>query len=149
MSGDVLSRLDLLYRIGEEEGANRPGLSQAEEEAHRLAGEWLVEAGAEVTRDTVGNSFGRLTGDDPDAPELWVGSHLDSVPRADGSTGRSGSSPRSQRLNGFVAVDSVARLRQSPFGMRRAGVLDAASSGAEPSAVWSEKATLLSVIGPA
>jgi allantoate deiminase len=113
LSGDVLSRLDLLYRIGEGEGANRPGLSQAEEEAHRLAGEWLVEAGAEVTRDGVGNTFGRLQGDDPVAPEVWVGSHLDSVPnggRFDGALGVVAAIAALERLHGHRFSRSIAAV---------------------------------------
>jgi allantoate deiminase len=82
----VLARLDELYAIG----ANRPGLSEAEEEAHRLAAGWLEEAGLELSRDAAGNLYGRLVGSRPDLPEVSSGSHLDTVPaggRFDGALG--------------------------------------------------------------
>lgn len=86
----VVERLELLYAIGNGEGANRPGLSDAEEEAHRLVGGWMEEAGLTVSRDRAGNLYGRVTGRDPALPEVWIGSHLDSVPlggRYDGALG--------------------------------------------------------------
>ena len=86
----VVERLELLYAIGDGEGANRPGLSAAEEEAHRLVGGWMEEAGLTVSRDRAGNLYGRVAGRDPALPEVWIGSHLDSVPlggRYDGALG--------------------------------------------------------------
>jgi allantoate deiminase len=82
----VVARLDELYAIG----SSRPGLSEAEEEAHRLAARWLEEAGLEVSRDAAGNLYGRLVGTRPELPEAWSGSHLDTVPaggRFDGALG--------------------------------------------------------------
>jgi hydantoinase/carbamoylase family amidase len=86
----VERRLDALYRIGGDEGANRPGLSQHEDEAHRLVAGWMSESGLVVDVDGVGNLYGRLTGTRHDLPEIWCGSHLDSVPRGgryDGALG--------------------------------------------------------------
>lgn len=86
----ILERLERLYGIGGGKGANRPGLSAAEDVAHELASEWMEEAGLAVERDAWGNLFGRLAGSDPTAGELWIGSHLDSVPaggRFDGALG--------------------------------------------------------------
>src|SRR5688500_4103056 len=86
----VLERLDRLYAIGGGEGANRPGFSAAEDEAHELAAGWMREAGLEVERDATGNLLGRLRGRRPELPEVWTGSHLDSVPeggRFDGTLG--------------------------------------------------------------
>jgi allantoate deiminase len=86
----VLERLDELYAIGGGEGANRPGFSPAEDEAHELAAGWLEAAGMEVERDRAGNLLGRLRGRRPELPEVWTGSHLDSVPnggRFDGALG--------------------------------------------------------------
>jgi allantoate deiminase len=94
----VLARLEELYAIG----SNRPGLSQAEEEAHRLAAGWLEEAGLEVSRDAAGNLQGRLIGSRPELPEVWTGSHLDTVPaggRFDGALGVVG------------AIEAVAALQ--------------------------------------
>ena len=51
----VLERLDHLYRIGGGEGANRPGFTREEDEAHELAASWMREAGLEVEVDGAGN----------------------------------------------------------------------------------------------
>ena len=82
----VQERLDELYAIGDGPGANRPHPSPAEDEAHRLATAWLEQAGLAVEVDRHGNLLGRSGRDD----DVWVGSHLDSVPhggRFDGALG--------------------------------------------------------------
>ena len=86
----VLDRLEQLYRIGGGDGANRPGFSAAEQEAIDLAASWMEAAGLEVHGDDAGNVVGRLAGTRPELPEVWTGSHLDSVPRGgrfDGALG--------------------------------------------------------------
>jgi acetylornithine deacetylase/succinyl-diaminopimelate desuccinylase-like protein len=90
MASRVFARLEELYAIGGGEGANRPGYSHEEQEAHDLAAAWMREAGLEVEVDRAGNLVGRLRGSRPDVPEIWTGSHLDSVPRGgrfDGALG--------------------------------------------------------------
>jgi allantoate deiminase len=82
----VLERLDELYAIGGGPGANRPHPSPAEDEAHRLAAAWCEEAGLAVDVDRHGNLLGRAAR----GHDVWVGSHLDSVPRGgrfDGALG--------------------------------------------------------------
>jgi len=82
----VLERLDELYAIGGGPGANRPHGSVAEDEAHELAAGWMREAGLEVEVDSAGNLVGRAG----ERADVWVGSHLDSVPRGgrfDGALG--------------------------------------------------------------
>jgi acetylornithine deacetylase/succinyl-diaminopimelate desuccinylase-like protein len=76
----LLERLEQLYAIGGGPGANRLGGSAEEDEAHEVAAGWMREAGLEVERDAAGNLFGRLRGRNPELPEVWTGSHLDSVP---------------------------------------------------------------------
>jgi allantoate deiminase len=86
----VEERLELLYRIGGGEGANRPALSAFEDEAHDLVKTWMQAAGLVTSVDAVGNLYGRLPGTDPGLAEIWCGSHLDSVPnggRYDGALG--------------------------------------------------------------
>ena len=81
----VLERLDELYAIGGGPGANRPGYSPAEDEAHRLAAGWMRDAGLEVGVDDAGNLIGRRG-----EARVWSGSHLDTVPnggRFDGALG--------------------------------------------------------------
>jgi len=82
----VLERLDELYAIGGGPGANRPHGSAAEDEAHRLVAAWLEDADLSVEVDVHGNLFGHAPGSGP----VWVGSHVDSVPRGgrfDGTLG--------------------------------------------------------------
>jgi allantoate deiminase len=86
----VLERLHELYAIGGGPGANRLGGSPEEDEAHELVGGWMREAGLDVSVDPAGNLLGRLVGRRPELPEVWTGSHLDSVPRGgrfDGALG--------------------------------------------------------------
>ncbi len=82
----ILERLDELYAIGGGPGANRQHLSPAEDAAHTLAAKWMLQAGLRVEVDEDGNLLGRSgEGDD-----VWVGSHLDTVPqggRFDGALG--------------------------------------------------------------
>src|SRR5205823_834854 len=78
------------YAIGGGRGANRPALTREEQQAFELAARWMEEAGLEVSWDAVGNLVGRLPGRRPELPEVWSGSHLDSVPaggRFDGALG--------------------------------------------------------------
>ncbi|MFL5918222.1 MAG: M20/M25/M40 family metallo-hydrolase, partial [Gaiellaceae bacterium] len=86
----ILDRLEQVYAIGGGTGANRPGFSAAEDEACDLAAGWMKEAGLDVERDGIGNVIGRLPGRSSDLPEVWTGSHLDSVPQGgkfDGALG--------------------------------------------------------------
>jgi allantoate deiminase len=87
---DVLARLDELYALGGGVGASRIAGSAAEDEACELVAGWLADAGLEVERDAFGNVVGRLRGTDSSLPEVWSGSHVDSVPnggRYDGALG--------------------------------------------------------------
>ena len=62
-------------------GVHRPALSPE----HLAARRWFVERaraeGFEVRIDGAGNHLARLPAKSADAPALWLGSHLDSVPR--------------------------------------------------------------------
>lgn len=103
----LFERLDELYEIGGGPGANRVGYSPEEDAAHELSARWLREAGLEVEVDAHGNLLGRLRGDAPELPEVWTGSHLDSVPqggRYDGALGV---------VAGIEAVERLGRRRRS------------------------------------
>ena len=56
----VLDRLDELYAIGGGPGANRPGYSPEEDEAHRLAAGWMDAAGLEVEIEASQSTIGGL-----------------------------------------------------------------------------------------
>jgi len=82
----ILERLDQLYGIGGGPGANRPHGSPEEDAAHVLAAGWMEEAGLDVMVDPDGNLVGRAS----ERVDVWVGSHLDTVPhggRFDGALG--------------------------------------------------------------
>jgi acetylornithine deacetylase/succinyl-diaminopimelate desuccinylase-like protein len=82
----VLERLDELYAIGGGPGANRPHPSPAEDEAHRLVARWCEDAGLGIEVDRHGNLIARSGR----RQDVWVGSHVDTVPqggRFDGALG--------------------------------------------------------------
>ena len=64
--------------------------------------EMLDDAGLEVSEDTVGNVFGTLKGEDPDAPCVMMGSHYDSVYNGGDYDG----------IAGIITAIEVARLLQ-------------------------------------
>jgi len=112
-------RLDAVYAIGDGPGANRIGYSLEEDEAHRLATGWMEEAGLEVEVDLDGNLIGRLFGDDPALPEVWSGSHLDSVPqggRYDGPLGVVGALEAVERLGRKRRTLAVVVFREEERG---------------------------------
>ena len=86
----ILDRLDTLFAIGHAAGTNRIGLGPGEQRAFELVAGWMEEAGLDVAFDAAGNVIGRLPGSEPDLPEVWSGSHLDTPPdggRFDGALG--------------------------------------------------------------
>ncbi len=100
-------RLSLLAEIGSVDGrpgANRPGLGAGEQRALELAAEWMHQEGLAVSWDAVGNLYGRLEGSDPDAGEVWSGSHLDTVPNGGAFDGA---------LGVLTALEAVAQLRSA------------------------------------
>lgn len=107
-------RLDALYAIGDGPGANRPAYTAAEDEAHGLVADWMREADLEVTVDAAGNLFGRRAGSAPDLPEVWTGSHLDTVPnggRYDGALGVAAALAAVERLSGLERTIAVVAWR--------------------------------------
>ena len=101
----AMDRLEQLARIGAGPGGGvtRAGLGRAEQQACELVASWMAEAGLEVSWDAAGNLFGRRRGTDPDAPEVWSGSHLDTVPgggRFDGALGVLAALAAARRLAG-------------------------------------------------
>ena len=65
----------------------------------------MEEAGLVVTRDGVGNLVGRLPGEEPGLPEVWTGSHLDSVPEGGKFDGA---------LGVVAGLEAVQRLGRRP-----------------------------------
>lgn len=83
MSGERLAkRLGDISRIGltEDYGSLRRGFSKEERQVKNMIIEWMKEAGLQVQEDGAGNVFGRLEGQQTNAPVIMSGSHVDSVP---------------------------------------------------------------------
>jgi acetylornithine deacetylase/succinyl-diaminopimelate desuccinylase-like protein len=119
MSSRLEERLDAVYAIGGGPGANRIGYSAEEDEAHRLATGWLQAAGLEVEVDPDGNLIGRRQGHDSSLPEVWSGSHLDSVPqggRYDGPLGVIGALEAVERLGRKRRTLAVVVFRDEERG---------------------------------
>jgi len=128
-------RLDTIYAIGGGPGANRVGYTPEEDEAHRVAAGWFADAGLEVEIDEHGNLIGRCPGDDPSLPEIWSGSHLDSVPqggRLDGPLGVLGALEAVQRLGRRRRTLAVVVFRDEERGC--AGSHGRVESGGLPGA---------------
>lgn len=107
LSPTLSARLDDVFRIGGGVGANRVGGTPAEDEAVDLAVSWFEAAGLEIERDGRGNVVARLRGSAPELPEVWTGSHLDSVPeggRYDGALGV---------VAGLAAVETIGRSERT------------------------------------
>jgi beta-ureidopropionase / N-carbamoyl-L-amino-acid hydrolase len=61
-------------------GNNRQTLTDADGEGRRLFRSWCDAAGLETGVDAMGTMFARREGTEPDAPPVYVGSHLDTQP---------------------------------------------------------------------
>ena len=75
---------------GERGGSRRLALTDLDIEGRSLFRKWAYEAGCNFRLDTMGNLFARRHGENPDAPPVLAGSHLDTQPsggRFDGILG--------------------------------------------------------------
>jgi allantoate deiminase len=123
----MVERLERLYTIGGGPGANRPHPSAAEDEAHELTARWLEEAGLTVEVDPDGNLIGRSR----ERADVWVGSHLDTVPRGGKFDGALGVVAGIEAVEG-AGVGSVVAFRGEEVGCVGSRALVA--RGALPSA---------------
>lgn len=84
--------LKQLAAIGRQDdgGVYRMAFSQADMEGKAWLEDRMKDAGLETSRDGACNVIGKLDGEDPNAPSLVIGSHIDTVPCAgilDGTLG--------------------------------------------------------------
>jgi allantoate deiminase len=80
---DVIGRCRLLAESSEEPGfTTRTFLSEPMHAVHAHLRAWMEQAGMSVTIDHAGNLRGIYRAARPSAPTLFIGSHLDTVPRA-------------------------------------------------------------------
>jgi allantoate deiminase len=84
----VVARCRTLAGYSEESGfTTRTFLSEPMRAVHGCLRTWMETAGMTVAVDHAGNLRGYYAAARPDAPRLYIGSHLDTVPRAGASTG--------------------------------------------------------------
>ena len=117
----VFERLELLYGIGGGDGANRPGYGPEEDAAVRLVAGWMAEAGLDVETDPAGNLVGRALGSRPDVPEVWTGSHVDSVPRGGRFDGALGVAAGIEAVEALAARGHEATLAVVVFRSEETG----------------------------
>ena len=139
----LLERLDGLYAIGGGPGANRIGYTPEEDEAHELAAGGCARRGSRSRSTRHGNLVGRLRRRRPELPEVWTGSHLDSVPqggRYDGPLGVLAAIEALERLGrrrrtlAAVAFRDEERGCAGSRGLRRDGTLPGRLGRAPPRA---------------
>jgi allantoate deiminase len=76
----TLARCDTLAAFSEEaDRLTRPSLTTSMREAHDAVAGWMRAAGMLVREDEAANLIGRYEAEQPGAPTLLLGSHLDSV----------------------------------------------------------------------
>lgn len=94
------------------DGLYRAYLTPAYRAAQDVVAGWMAEAGMSVRRDPASNLVGRYEGEDPSAPILLIGSHLDSVRNAGRYDGP---------LGIMLGIEAVAALhgagRRLPFAV--------------------------------
>ncbi len=108
----VMARCDELAAISSTPGQlTRVYLSPEHLRVNQLVGNWMRELGMEVWQDGVGNICGRYEGQQPAAPALLLGSHLDTVRNAGRYDGM---------LGVLTALEVVALLHSRNRGLPQA-----------------------------
>jgi allantoate deiminase len=112
---EVIRRCRLLAECSEEPGCTtRTFLSPVMRAVHSDLAAWMVDLGMTVRVDHAGNLRGVYEASRPDARRLFIGSHLDSVPRAGAFDG----------VLGVVLAIALIELLQGqrfPFGIEVVG----------------------------
>ncbi len=83
LAQEVVARCQKLAEFSEDVGSTRRTfLSPPMRDCHREITTWMEELGAKVSIDAVGNLHGLYPANAANAPQLLIGSHLDTVPNA-------------------------------------------------------------------
>ncbi|RSD28974.1 M20 family metallo-hydrolase [Mesobacillus subterraneus] len=137
-------RINELAEIGKigETGVCRVTLTKEDRQGVEKVKSWMEEAGLTARIDHFGNLIGRLEGENPDAPILMLGSHIDSQPyggRFDGVIGVLGAlevaqTMKEQNIVPKMPIEVVAfsdeegcRFNKGLFGVR--GILGKLEDG--------------------
>lgn len=76
----IMQRIEVLARLSESDtGLTRRFATTQHRQANNQVGEWMRAAGMQVHEDAIGNVIGRYEGEQPGAPAIMLGSHLDTV----------------------------------------------------------------------
>ena len=114
-AAEAVRRCRVLAGCSEEPGATtRTFLSPPMRDVHAHVTEWMLAAGMTVTVDHAGNIRGVYDGATADDARLFVGSHLDTVPRAGAFDGVLGV------MIGIALVESLGG-RRLPFAIEVVG----------------------------
>lgn len=114
-AGEIIARCRALAQYSEEAGfTTRTFLSPPMREVHAQVGQWMEAAGMSVRVDAAGNIRGSYERVAAEGPRLYLGSHLDTVPRAGAFDGI---------LGVVMAIALVERLegRRLPFAIEVVG----------------------------
>jgi allantoate deiminase len=77
---EIMAHVEVLARLSETPaGLTRRYLTPQHRQAADLVLAWMREAGMDARLDAVGNMVGYYEGEDPTAPALMMGSHIDTV----------------------------------------------------------------------
>jgi allantoate deiminase len=115
---EIMLRCDELGRISEEKGClTRTFHSPAMEQANKLVGSWMRQAGMSVREDAAFNLIGRLPSAQRGAKCVLIGSHLDTVRNAGKYDG-----PLGVLLG--IAVAERLRVEELPFHLEVVGFSD-------------------------
>ena len=95
-------------------GTRRTFLSAPMRDCHREIAGWLESLGVQTRIDAAGNLRGFYAGEDPEAPRLLIGSHLDTVPDAGAFDGVLGV------VLGVALIEGLGGKRL-PFGIEVVG----------------------------
>src|ERR1700704_3570188 len=111
----VIERCRALARFTEEPGfTTRRFLTEPMRAVHASVAAWMAEAGMRVRVDDAGNIRGCYEARTAGAPRLYIGSHLDTVPRAGAFDGILGV------VMGIALAESLAGVNAA-VGMEIAG----------------------------
>jgi len=112
---EVIARCNKLASFSEDPGSiRRTFLSPPIRDCHRELTKWLAAAGAVVTVDSAGNLRAFYAAEEPRAPRLLLGSHLDTVPNAGAYDGALGV------LLAVTLLEALER-RRLPFAIELVG----------------------------
>ncbi|MPZ87420.1 MAG: hydantoinase/carbamoylase family amidase [Nitriliruptorales bacterium] len=128
-TGRISAMLEAIAATGRDPrgGVSRLAYSAEERKAHDLVGGWLRELGLSCRQDAVGNTIAERAGENPRAPGIGTGSHLDSVPRGG----------RFDGVAGVVAAVEVMRILNE-HGLRTHHPLRVVAFAAEEGARFGE-----------